>query len=387
MRGRTPGVNDVKLTSNDYLSIAQHPEILRAMAGSILNEGNGILMSGVFLHGNNPQINLEKKLAGYMDAEAGVLCQSGWCANTGLIQSIANKDVPVYIDMLAHTSLWEGIHSAGANAVPFMHNDTDHLRKQLKHHGAGVIIVDSIYSTTGSLCPLTEIVEISEENGCILVVDESHSLGTHGPHGKGLVVGLGLTEHVHFRTASLAKAFAGRAGFITCSERFSEYFRYESNPAIFSSTLLPHDIAGLDATLTVIQREGWRRERLHANATWLRASLEELGYNLNNSESQIVSLEAGPEQSTMKLRDALESHGIFGSVFIAPATPKNRSLIRFSINALLTEAELERIVEVCRDIREEVDMQNWPSTRRGRRSSQPVAPVKPAVQPKLALAA
>ncbi len=168
-----------------------------------------------------------------MDAEAGVLCQSGWCANTGLIQSIANKDVPVYIDMLAHTSLWEGIHSAGANAVPFMHNDADHLRKQVKHHGAGVIVVDSLYSTSGSLCPLTEIVEISEENGCILVVDESHSLGTHGPHGKGLVVGLGLTEHVHFRTASLAKAFAGRAGFITCSERFSEYFRYESNPADF----------------------------------------------------------------------------------------------------------------------------------------------------------
>ena len=387
MRGKTPGVHDVKLTSNDYLSIAQHPEILRAMAGSILNEGNGILMSGVFLHGNNPQINLEKKLAEYMDAEAGVLCQSGWCANTGLIQSIANKDVPVYIDMLAHTSLWEGIHSAGANAVPFMHNDADHLRRQVKHHGPGVIIVDSIYSTTGSLCPLTEIVEISEENGCILVVDESHSLGTYGPHGEGLVVGLGLTEHVHFRTASLAKAFAGRAGFITCSERFSEYFRYESNPAIFSSTLLPHDVAGLDATLTVVQREGWRRERLHANATWLRASLEELGYNLNNSESQIVSLEAGPEKSTMKLRDALESQGIFGSVFIAPATPKNRSLIRFSVNSMLTEAELERVVEVCRDIREEVDMQNWPSTRRGRRASQPVAPAKPTGQPELALAA
>ncbi len=387
MRGRTPGVDDVRLTSNDYLSIAQHPEILQAMAKSILNDGNGLLMSGVFLHGNNPQMNLERKLAEYMHAEAGVLCQSGWCANTGLIQSIANKNIPVYIDMLAHTSLWEGIQSASANAVPFMHNDPEHLRKQVKHHGAGVIIVDSIYSTMGSICPLTEIVDISEENGCILVVDESHSLGTHGPHGEGLVVALGLTEYVHFRTASLAKAFAGRAGFITCPKRFSEYFRYESNPAIFSSTLLPHDVAGLDATLTVIQREDWRRKRLHANAAWLRASLEELGYNLNSSESQIVSLEAGPEQSTMKLRDALESHGIFGSVFMAPATPKNRSLIRFSVNALLTENELERIVEVCRDIREEVDMQNWPSTRRLRRASRPAPAVPPASQPELALAA
>ncbi|MEY3747188.1 MAG: hypothetical protein RL194_647, partial [Pseudomonadota bacterium] len=172
MHGLTPGKDALHLSSNDYLSVAQHPDILQAMAKSILNDGNGLLMSGVFLYGKNPQFDLENSLAEYMHAEAGVLCQSGWCANTGLIQTIATKEIPVYIDMLAHTSLWEGIHSAGANAVPFMHNDAEHLRKQVKHHGAGVIVVDSIYSTTGSLCPLTEIVKISEENGCILVVDE-----------------------------------------------------------------------------------------------------------------------------------------------------------------------------------------------------------------------
>jgi len=387
MHGLVPGNDALHLSSNDYLSLAQHPEILQAMAKSILNDGNGLLMSGVFLYGETPQLDLENSLAKYMHAEAGVLCQSGWCANTGLIQSIANKDIPVYVDMMAHTSLWEGIRSAGAQPITFAHNDPEHLRRQVLRYGSGIILVDSVYSTIGSICPLTEIVDISEENGCILVVDESHSLGTHGPHGEGLVVALGLTEFVHFRTASLAKAFAGRAGFITCPKRFREYFRYESNPAIFSSTLLPHDIAGLDATLTVIQREDWRRKRLHANATWLRASLEDLGYNLNSSESQIVSLEAGPEQSTMKLRDALQLRGIFGSVFCAPATPKNRSLIRFSVNALLTENELERIVEVCRDIREEVDMQNWPSTRRLRRNLAPAPAVLPASTPELALAA
>jgi CAI-1 autoinducer synthase len=201
----------------------------------------------------------------------------------------------------------------------------------------------------------------------VLVVDESHSLGTHGPEGAGLVVALGLAERVQFRTASLAKAFAGRAGFITCSRRFNEYFKSTSSPAIFSSTLLPHDIAGLEATLAVVQREGWRRERLHANADWLRASLDELGYNLNDSESQIVSLEPGPEQQTIVLRDALESRGIFGAIFCAPATPKNRSLMRFSVNAALSEAELARVVDVCREIRGEVDLANWPSTRRKQR--------------------
>jgi CAI-1 autoinducer synthase len=268
--------------------------------------------------------------------------------------------------MLAHMSLWEGARSAGATAVMFHHNDPIHLERQILKHGPGVIVVDSVYSTNGSICPLQDIVNIGTTYGCVLVVDESHSLGTHGSLGEGLVACMGLEDRVHFRTASLAKAFSGRAGFITCSERFGNYFAFESNPAIFSSTLLPHEVAGLDATLTVIQTEGWRRERLHANAEHLRSRIVDLGYNLNGSESQIISLESGTEQQTIKLKDVLESRGIFGSAFFAPATPKNRAIIRFSINSALKEAELDRIVQVCAEIRNEVELNNWPSTRRKR---------------------
>ncbi|MDP1611665.1 MAG: quorum-sensing autoinducer CAI-1 synthase [Sulfuritalea sp.] len=372
MRGRTPGADALRLCSNDYLSLASHPEILSAMAESIRRDGNGLLMSGIFLHGACPQIDLEQRMAAFMRAESGVLCQSGYSANTGLIQVIADERTPVYADMMAHMSLWEGIKSAGAKAITVFHNDPEHLERQILRHGPGIVVVDSIYSTTGSIAPLREIVDICEAQGCVLVADESHSLGTHGPNGEGLVVELGLAERVHFRTASLAKAFAGRAGFITCPKRFAEFFKSESNPAIFSSTLLPHDVRGLDATLNIVNREAWRRQRLHANAEYLRAQLDALGYNLNDSQSQIVSLESGTEQQTIVLREALESRGIFGSIFCAPATPKSRSLMRFSVNAALTDAELERIVAVCREIRDEVDLASWPSTRRKLRGkSQP----------------
>lgn len=366
LRGRIPGQDAIHVAGNDYLSLAKHPNILKVASDTLLSEGNGLLMSGIFLHGMNPQLELEKYLAHFMQAEAGLLCQSGWCANTGLIQSIASERTPVYADMLAHMSLWEGIRSAGASAVTFYHNDPEHLERQVLRHGPGVIVVDSVYSTNGSVCPLAEVIRIGNEHGCVLVVDESHSLGTHGPNGEGLVASLGLAGQVHFRTASLAKAFAGRAGFIACSERFSDYFKFESNPAIFSSTLLPHEVAGIRETLEVVKSEAWRRQRLHANAAYLRIQLEELGYNLHDSQSQIVALEAGPEPQTIVLRDALEARGIFGSVFCAPATPKNRSLVRLSINCSLTQAELDRIVRACRDIRDEVDMANWPSTRRQR---------------------
>ncbi len=373
MRGRLPGPGALQLCSNDYLAVARHPRVLEAMTESIRRDGNGLLMSGIFLHGESSQLELEQRLSNFMQAEAGVLCQSGYAANTGLIQAIAGEDVPVYVDMMAHMSLWEGIKSAGARAITVFHNEVEHLERQILRHGPGVVVVDSIYSTTGQLAPLAEIVEVCEALGCVLVADESHSLGTHGPNGEGLVVELGLAERVHFRTASLAKAFAGRAGFITCSRRFHEYFKFESNPAIFSSTLLPHEVSGLGATLEVIRQEGWRRERLRENSAYLRNELDQLGYNLNGSECQIVSLESGTEQNTIALRDALESHGIFGSIFCAPATPKSRALMRFSVHSGLRQAELERLVGVCREIRDEVGMATWPSTRRKQRSRTPLA--------------
>jgi CAI-1 autoinducer synthase len=365
MKGRVPGADALHLSSNDYLSIARHPEIIDAMVRGIRSDGNGLLMSGVFLHGDDcPQLRLEDRLATFMGAEAGVLCQSGFAANTGLIQSIASARTPVYVDMMAHMSLWEGVRSAGAQPVSFFHNDVDHLEQRIQRFGPGIVIVDSVYSTNGSVCPLTEVAEVCAENDCVLVVDESHSLGTHGPNGAGMVVELGLTDRVHFRTASLAKAFAGRAGFVSCSREFHEYFKCESLPAIFSSTLLPHEVHGLSATLDVIERDDWRRAAVARNARYLRERLTELGYNLNDSQTQIIALEAGPEQQTIVLRDALESRGIFGSVFCAPATAQNRSLVRLSINAALTAEELERIVDVCEEIREEVELDKWPSTRR-----------------------
>jgi CAI-1 autoinducer synthase len=366
LHGRDPGPEALHLSSNDYLALSRHPRILAAMADTLARDGNGMLMSGIFLHGDSPQLEFETNLAHFMQAQAGVLCQSGYCANTGLIQSIADDQTPVYADMLAHMSLWEGIRAAGAPAVMFHHNDPDHLQKQILRNGPGVILIDTVYSTNGSICPLRDITDIAEERGCVLVADESHSLGTHGPNGEGLVVELGLADRVHFRTASLAKAFAARAGFIACNTRFTEYFKFEALPAIFSSTLLPHEVAGLAATLEVIRTEGWRRDKLRSHCAYVRDGLDDLGYNLNGSRSQIISLESGTEQQTIVLRDALEERGIFGSVFCAPATPKNRAMVRLSLNSALRQEELDRLLSVCDAVRSKTGFEQWPSTRRRR---------------------
>ncbi len=371
MRGIHPNADAIKIDHNDYLSIANHPDIVKAQCDILNKEHNIVLMSGVFLHGeDNLHRQFEVKLADFLGREDVLLCQSGYAANVGLIQSIAYNNTPIYIDMMAHMSLWEGVKSAGqADPHFFRHNDPVHLEKLIKQYGEGIIIVDSLYSTNGSICPLKEVIAIGEKYNCILVVDESHSLATFGPEGRGMVYELGLTDKVHFITSSLAKGFAGRAGMISCSSRNREYLIFHALPAIFSSTLLVHEVAGLLATLEVVKQAETKRAALHSKATFLRQQLIALGYNLENSQSQIISLESGSEEQTIILRDALQAQGIFGAVFCAPAVPANRTLIRFCVNTDLPEADLLKIVQVCKDIRDEVDMWNWPSTKRLQRNN------------------
>jgi CAI-1 autoinducer synthase len=358
-----PNSSSIMLQSNDYLDISNHPRIRKAQQELLSQMHQEPVMSAVFLHENSEKHVFEEKMAAFTGFESAILCQSGWAANIGLMQIIADSSVPVYIDFFTHMSLWEGIKGSGATPYAFRHNDAGHLERLIREHGQGIVLVDSLYSTMGDISPLHEIVGIADRYDCVMVVDESHSLGTHGEHGAGLVNECGLTDKVHFITASLAKAFAGRAGIILCQERFARYFPYMAYPAIFSSTLLPYEIAGLNATVDVISEGDERRKALHEKSRYFREGLSALGYNIV-SESQIVSIEGGLESDTELLRDALEKRNVFGSVFLAPATPKTRSLMRFSVNSGMRMEDLEYVLKVCEEIRDEIGMWNWKSTRR-----------------------
>jgi CAI-1 autoinducer synthase len=213
---------------------------------------------------------------------------------------------------------------------------------------------------------LLEIVEVAERHGCTIVVDESHSLGTHGPQGAGLCAQLGLTHRVHFITASLAKAFAGRAGFFTAPPSMRYYVLISSFPNIFSSSLLPHEVAGLAATLGVIRHADDARKRLHANTARLRGSISDAGFPIHQGTEQIISLEAGTEPAAMVLRDALEERGVVGSIFCAPATSKNRAMVRLTLHASLTEAEMQHVEHVMREVAPILRPWDWPIARRAR---------------------
>ena len=366
LHGSNPGPNSIRLDGNDYLGLAGHPDIVRAQIGSLQHSNESVIQSGVFLLDAHPCRTLEASLAAWVGKEDGFICQSGYSANVGLLQAIADEQTPVYLDSLAHTSLWEGARAARAPAYAFRHNDPAHLSRMIERHGPGVVVVDSVYSTTGALCPLVDMVDIVEQHGCTILVDESHSLGTHGPQGAGLCAELGLTDRVHFITASLAKAFAGRAGFFTIPAAMRYYVLHNSFPNIFSSCLLPHEIAGLAATLEVVRGSDAERLRLHANTRRLRASLLELGYPIHQGSQQIIALETGGEPATMVLRDQLEAHQIFGAIFCAPATSRNRAMVRLTLNAGLTGAEMDQIEETASALAPVLKPWDWPIAKRAR---------------------
>ena len=377
LQGRTPRPGDIKVRSNDYLCLAGHPHVIESEIAALRAGGHGDAVSRVWVHHERDVTrDFEQRIATLMRAEDSVLCSSGYTANVGLIQSFATRGSPVYLDMKAHISLHEGVISAGARPVAFRHNDPQSLDKALAQGGAGLVCVDALYSTDGDMAPLADLIEVCERHGAALVVDETHSFGAQGPGGAGLVVAAGLADRVHFRTIGLSKAVASRGGLVVSSRRNIEYFRYEALPAIFSTSVMQHEVAGFDAVLDIFEHEAWRRDKLHANHAYLKHGLDALGYNVSASKSQIIALEPGDIRQTTTLRDALEKRGVFGAIFFPPATPEKRCLIRFTVNCDLSPAELDRIIEVCGEIRDEVGMAEWRSTKRKPRS-EPSA-VKPA---------
>lgn len=342
-----PKENDIVLQSNDYLCLARHPKLIKAQVDCIRDCGSTYSLPGIYIQNNHPIFNVEQQFAEFVGKEATVLCQSGYAANTGLLYTLAHKDSIVYCDLFAHASLSDGAIFANAKLKRFRHNSPQDLEKRLKRFGPGIIMVDAVYSSIGTICPLEEMVELAEKYESILIVDESHSLGTFGPNGRGVVMEKGLTDRVDLITVSLAKTFAATGGLVAGPKELCEDYKYESRMSFFSTVLEPDKVARFAKTLEIIPSLNEKRKRLFNNAKYLRKGLIDAGFDIQ-SQSPIVSIITGKNEPTIKFRDHLESNGVFGSVFCYPATPKDMALIRFTVNSEIKRRQLDVIIEMAK---------------------------------------
>ncbi|MFE0641961.1 aminotransferase class I/II-fold pyridoxal phosphate-dependent enzyme [Streptomyces sp. NPDC058877] len=341
----------VEVVSNDYLALGGHPAITTAQHEADELYGNGNRMAAPHLFSDDPQRRLEERIAAWLGVEAVVLTQSGWTANFGLLQVLA-QDTRVFRDETAHSSLTDGALAARAEIHDVRHNDPAHLDELLHRHGPGLVVLNAVYNIRGDLPPLAALVEVAGRHGADLVLDESHSLGALGPAGRGLAAEAGIGGRITHRTASLAKAFTGRAGIIATTHTAAEQIRYRARSACFASTLLPRDIAGIDATLTLIERADRARARLADHTRTLRTGLDRQGWDVGDG-AHIASLVHTTLPRLARSVAALDTAAIRTSAFVLPVPRPGHLPLRICLHSALTDHDLDRILDATALLRAE----------------------------------
>lgn len=335
--------NYIALHQNDYLRLGNHPDVVAARAAANRVNQDESFMSSVFGGSSNECDIFRQEIAACMKAEDALLTTSGWAANVGLLEAITPLFKPVYIDKHAHASLYDGIKLSLGKKVVIEHNDPDHLVERIKKNGPGIVVIDAVYSTDGSIGDIVRYVEICEEHDCVLILDEAHSFGLYG-NGGGLAVELGLEDRVHFRTVSLNKALGGHGGLIAGHQEAMKLVRARCRSIIFSSATSSVSAAGHRAALRVLMDNPERAKRCLDNAQILRDRFCQEGIDTGDSQCQIVSVTFRDEQSTCDFYHRLRKEGVLTSVFLYPATPMGVGLVRYSVHSELSDEELEETI-------------------------------------------
>lgn len=344
----------LSLHQNDYLRLSTHPSVREARRVANLRDRTETFSSSVFGGGSPEHARFEARLKDSLQAEHVVLTTAGWTANVGLLDALAPRDLPIYIDVDAHASLHDGVRLSAGRPVVFKHNDPEHLKKRVQIHGPGIVCIDALYSTDGSIADLRRFGEVCAQHECVLVVDEAHSFGMFGKGGGGLVVEQGVVDLVHFRTFSLSKALGGHGGVIAGAASSMLALSATNRPVLFSSATSAVLAAGHDAALAELMRDPNRAAECLRLAERLRAGLHALNVDTCGSASQIVSVFFGPESDACKFYAAMRERRILSSVFVHPAVPAGTSLARFSVYSGLTERDIDHIIASCAEVLKDI---------------------------------
>ncbi len=335
------------LCSNNYLGLADHPQVREAAAEAAMRWGVGAgasrLISGTMtVHGR-----LEERLADFTGRQSCLLFGSGYLANLGVIGALAGRGDTVFSDELNHASIVDGCRLSRAEVVVYRHRDVEHLLWSMRHHGGRrdaqgrrVIATDSIFSMDGDVAPLEEIVELAQASSARLVVDEAHAIGTYGPDGHGALAAAGLEGEVDAIVGTLGKSLGSYGAFVCGDEEMTRYLLNTARSFIFSTAPSPPAVAGALAALELLEQRPHRVERLAANARALRRSLAAEGFQVPEGDMHIVPLIVGEERDTMRLCQAAIEQGVFAQAIRPPTVPAGTSRLRLAAMASHTASDM-----------------------------------------------
>jgi len=323
------------LCSNDYLSLASHPDVVAAAAAATERWGAGAGASRLISGNMEPHDRLEQELAAFHGSETALLFGSGYLANTGIVAALATRGDAVFSDELNHASIIDGCRLAGAETFVYRHRDLEHLAWGLSHlpGHCGLIVTDGLFSMDGDVAQLGWLRELASRHGAMLMVDDAHAVGALGPGGRGSVAEAGLAGEVDVLVGTLGKALGSYGAYACVSRPLHDLLVNTARPLVYSTALPPASAAAATAALEIITSDPGRIARLRANASTLRAALDAAGLEPGGAGAQIMPLAVGdPDRAVAICRRALEG-GVYAQAIRPPTVPDGTSRLRLSVVA------------------------------------------------------
>ncbi|MGB5622455.1 MAG: aminotransferase class I/II-fold pyridoxal phosphate-dependent enzyme [Gammaproteobacteria bacterium] len=348
------GKQTILVGTNNYLGLTFDPECVAAGQSALAEAGTGTTGSRMANGSYAPHLDLERELAEFYDVPHAMVFSTGYAANLGTLAALVNTGDVVVMDADAHASLYDGCRMSGGSVYRFRHNDMtslgNRLRRLAEKASRTLIVVEGLYSVLGDRAPLREIVALKREFGAHLLVDEAHSLGIYGEHGRGVCEELGVMEDVDFVVGTFSKSLGATGGFCASRHDVLPLFRYASRPYIFTASGNPSVIATTRAALRQISSRPQLRQKLHKNAGRLYRGLEAMGLRLGADVSPVIAVRFEESEEAARTWERLLEAGIYTNLFVPPATPDGSSLLRCSVSAAHSEEQIDLILQRFREI-------------------------------------
>ncbi len=343
--------------SNSYLGLTNHPKIKEASKKAIDKYGTGCAGSR-FLNGTlDIHIELENRLASLVGKEAAVLFSTGYQVNLGVLSCITGRNDYIILDEYDHACIIDGSRLSFSKVLKYAHNDMNDLQRKLAllpEEAVKVIAVDGIFSMEGDIVKLPEIVQLADQYGANIMVDDAHSLGVIGHKGAGTASHFGLTEHVDLIMGTFSKSLASLGGFIAADKDTVDYIKHRGRSLMFSASMTPGSVGSVIAALDIMESEPERMQKLWDNTNYAMKLLLEEGFDLGPTESPILPIFVRDNEKTFLVTKQLQAAGIFVNPVVSPAVPSDSSLLRFSLMATHTFEQIEEAVEKLARVFKEV---------------------------------
>jgi 8-amino-7-oxononanoate synthase len=337
----------IDLVSNDYLGLAEHPQLVARMRDTLAKSGAGSGGSRL-LRGNQAVFEaIEARLAEFTGSESALLFSSGYGANLGMLTTLVGRDDLVVSDERNHASLIDGIRLSGARKAIYPHQDLDAIEGILKtpRKGRALVVTESLFSMDGDLTPLEEIVSLAERHDALVIVDEAHATGLYGPSGAGRVDELGLRERVLATMHTGGKALGSGGAWVSAPRVVCDLLINRARSFVFSTAPLPVLAAALHAGIDLVANEPRRRAEVHRKSELLREALSRAGVSVARDRSPIVPVIAGDNETAVDLQAGLQKAGFDVRAVRPPTVPHGTARLRVTIRYPVPDDELLRFAK------------------------------------------